>query len=75
MDKYVSLLCKQNPNMTLECNNPECKMKFDVKTEEVFKNNQYKLICDECGSTTTFDSTKFADDFKKKLNEAGIKLG
>lgn len=75
MDKYISLLCKQNPKITLECDNPECKKKFQVKTEVVFKNKQYKLICDKCNTTTTFDSTKFVDDFKKQLNKAGIKLG
>lgn len=36
MDKYVELLCKQNPKMTLECNNPDCKQKTTVNSKDVF---------------------------------------
>ncbi len=74
MDKYVELLCKQNPKMTLECRNPDCGYKASVDSKDVFKNNEYKHLCPECNKVTSYDSSKFADDFKKQLKNLGISL-
>ena len=45
MDKYVELFCKQNPKMTLECNNPDCKQKTTVNSKDVFKNGVSQQVC------------------------------
>lgn len=74
MDKYVELLCKQNPRMTLNCGNPDCTHKFSVDSKDVFKNKEYSFICPQCNKSTTYDTSKFADDFKKQLKKSGISL-
>lgn len=74
MDKYVELLCKQNPKMSLKCGNPDCDHKSSVDSKDVFKNKEYNLLCPECNKTTTYDTSKFSDDFKKQLKTLGISL-
>lgn len=74
MDKYVELLCKQNPEMTLKCGNPECSKEFRTKSKDVFQSKEFKHTCDSCGKSTTYDSTKFADNFKQQLKKLGITL-
>ena len=74
MDKYVELMCKQNPKMTLKCNNPDCEYKTTVNSKDVFKSNSYTLLCPECNNKTIYDSSKFADDFKKQLKKLGITI-
>ena len=41
MDKYLQILCKQNPETTIECGNPDCKNKITVNSEELFSNDIY----------------------------------
>ncbi len=72
MDKYVELFCKQNPKMTLECNNPDCKQKTTVNSKDVFKRLSFTLLCSKCNKETIYDTSKFADDFKKQLKKLGV---
>ena len=37
MDKYIEILCKQNPKIKLECKNSECKHVEEVNSKDVFK--------------------------------------
>ena len=64
MEKY-ELLCEQNPKMTLKCRNPECGADTSVDSKDIFKNNRYKHLCPKCKKVTTYDSSKFIDNFKK----------
>lgn len=72
MDKYIEVLCKQNPKMEMECSNPDCRKKFNVKTTDFFKNKSYVYKCDKCEKETNYDTTKFVNDFKKKLEKMGV---
>lgn len=72
MDKYVALLCKQNPTMTLKCNNPDCDYKVKVNSADVFTDELYSIVCPDCGKTTTYDTSQFADNFKKQLQKLGV---
>lgn len=72
MDKYAELFCKQNPKMTLKCNNPDCDYKTTVNTKDVFQNKLYTILCPDCNKETAYDTSKFADDFKKQLKMLGI---
>lgn len=72
MDKYIEVLCKQNPKMKLECNNPDCKCTTEVNSKDVFKNKEYILTCPHCETETPYDTTKFVDDFKKQMKALGI---
>lgn len=74
MDKYIELFCKQNPKMILECNNPECKQKTSVNSKDVFKCKSYSFICPKCCQETTYDTSKFVNDFKKQLKKLGITI-
>ena len=74
MDKYIVALCKQNPKMKLECKNPECGFTVEVKTEDVFKEKDYKFICSFFKQKTAYDITEFVSDFKKQLKAYGIML-
>ncbi|MCD7996347.1 MAG: hypothetical protein LUH21_03840 [Clostridiales bacterium] len=72
MDKYIEVLCKQNPKMTLECNNPECGCKTEVNSKDVFKNKEYVLLCPKCNKETSYNTTIFVEDFKKQMKALGI---
>lgn len=74
MDKYVELFCKQNPKMTIKCNNPSCDYECRVNSYDVFKEKEYALHCPKCNKNTIYDSHEFADDFKRQLNAMGIFL-
>lgn len=74
MDKVAEMFCKQNPNMELNCGNTECKNIIKVKSRNVFKNKQYSFTCEQCGKSTEYDTSKFADDFVKQLKKMGITL-
>lgn len=72
MDKYIEVLCKQNPETELECGNPECKSTFKVKSKEFFKDKEFNHTCDNCGKSTSYGTEKFVTDFKRQLKELGI---
>lgn len=74
MEKYIEILCKQNPEMTLECKNPECNQKITVKSKDVFKKKTYKLLCPKCNKETCYITSKFVDDFKNELKKLGINI-
>ncbi len=75
MDKYIEVLCKQNPETKMECGNPDCKHEFKVKSKEFFKGSSYHHVCDECGLSTDYDTTKFVKEFKEQLKKLGITIG
>ncbi|WP_024347371.1 hypothetical protein [Lacrimispora indolis] len=72
MDKYIEVLCKQNPKIKLECNNPECKCITEVKSKDIFKNKEYILTCPHCKTETPYDTTEFVNDFKKQMKALGV---
>lgn len=74
MDKYVELFCKQNPEMKLKCQNPECDKEFKVRSKEVFSVKEYRHNCQYCNKESVFETTKFADSFKEQLKKLGVKL-
>ena len=74
MDKYVELFCKQNPKMTIKCNNPECDYECQVNSHDVFEEKEYAFHCPKCNKNTIYDSNEFAGNFKKQLNAMGIFL-
>ena len=73
MDKVVEIICRQNPEMKLKCN--KCSAEGKVKSKDVFKQKVYKFECKKCGEITTYDTSKFADDFKKQMKKLGITIG
>ena len=58
MDKYIEVLCKQNPKISFPCGNPDCKKEHTFKSKDVFKNKTYQFVCENCGKTTEVDTTK-----------------
>jgi hypothetical protein len=72
MDKYIEVLCKQNPITKMDCGNPECKNEFEIKSNEFFKDKTYNRVCDKCGKSTQYDTSKFVEDFKKQLKQLGV---
>lgn len=72
MDKYIEALCKQKPEITLPCGNPQCKKEYKFKSKDVFKKKDYTFTCTACGKDTSCDTTKFAKDFVAQLKKAGI---
>lgn len=75
MDKYIEIFCKQNPKMNMDCGNPECKHSFEVNSKDFFKNKTYSHVCEQCGKSTEYDTSKFVKDFKEQLKKLGVKLG
>lgn len=74
MNPYTELFCKQNPKMTLECQNPECKKAFSISTEKVAETNNYKHTCPICGQITTFDFSRTFENFEKQCKALNIKV-
>lgn len=74
MDKYINVLCRQNPEMKLKCGNPECGKEFKVKSKNVFQNKEYKHMCPFCQKSTTYNTTEFVEDFKRQMKKLGITL-
>lgn len=72
MDKYIEALCKQNPEITLHCGNPQCKKEYKFKSKDVFKKSDYNFTCKVCGKDTKYDTTKFVKDFVTQLKKMGI---
>lgn len=72
MDKYIEVFCKQNPNISFPCGNPDCKKEHTFKSKDVFKNKTYTFECTSCGKTTEVDTTKFVKDFVSLLKKMGI---
>ena len=72
MDKYIEVLCKQNPVTKMKCGNPECNHEFKVKSKEFFHGKAYSYTCEKCSKSTEYDTTKFVKDFKKQLKDLGI---
>ncbi len=72
MDKYVEVLCKQIPKTTLACGNPECKAKFTAKTRDLCIRKKYSHICEKCGASTEYDTSKLFDDVVKQLKAFGV---
>lgn len=74
MDKWIEIICKQNPKMTLICGNKECNQKFVVKSLDVCKRKVYSHVCEKCGMSTGYDTSKMFDDAIKQLKAMGVKL-
>lgn len=74
MNPYTELFCKQNPKMTLECQNPECKNEFALATKKIAKTQKYKYTCPICGQTTTFDFSETFENFEKQCKALNIKV-
>lgn len=74
MDKWIEIICKQNPKMTLICGNKECNQKFVVKSLDVCKLKVYSHVCEKCGMSTGYDTSKMFDDAIKQLKAMGVKL-
>lgn len=72
MDKFLEIICKQNPQITLSCGNEKCGTKFTEKTIDVCKAKEYKHICDKCGETTTYYADKMFDNAIKQLKAMGV---
>ena len=72
MDKYIEVLCKQNPKISFPCGNPDCKKEHTFKSKDVFKNKTYQFVCENCGKTTEVDTTKFVKDFVFQLKKLGV---
>lgn len=74
MSPYTELFCKQNPQMTLECQNPECKKSFSILTKKVAKTKSYKYTCPLCGQTTVLDFSDTFEKFEKQCKALNIKV-
>ena len=74
MDKFTENICKQNPKMTLICGNKECNHKFVVKSLDVCKQKVYSRVCEKCGMSTRYDTSKMFDDVIKQLKSMGVKI-
>ena len=74
MDKWIEIICKQNPKMTLICGNKECNQKFVVKSLDVCKRKVYSRVCEKCGMSTRYDTSKLFDDEIKQLKSMGVKI-
>ena len=72
LDKYVELLCRQNPKIELDCGNPKCKNKIIFRTKDVVSSKIFKFICPKCKMETSYDSSQFVNDFRKKMKKSGI---
>ena len=68
MDKQIY---KQNPKTTLKCGNKDCNNEFIVKTTELCKGKKYSHICEKCGMSTEYDSSKMFDGVIKQLKALG----
>lgn len=75
MDKYIQILCRQNPNMTLPCGNPECKTKHTFHTKDVLKDKTYEFTYTHCGKKTTVDTSNFTEKFIQQLKAMGVTVG
>lgn len=73
MDKFIEIICKQNPTMELACCNEKCKGKFTVKTIDLCKSKKYSHVCKKCGETTNYVVDKLFDNAIKELKKMGIK--
>ena len=74
MDKFVSILARQNPTIELECKNPDCKKSAKVKTEHFFGGvDSYEFVCPYCGKTTAYHNVKNElEKLKKQFKKMGI---
>lgn len=72
MDKYIRVLCEQNPNISFNCGNPDCKKEHTFKTNQVFKDRYFEFECTSCGKTTKVETTKFINDLSNEFKKFGI---
>ena len=72
MDKYIEVLCKQNPKISFPCGNPDCKKEHTFKSKDVFKNKTYQFVRRNCAKTTEPDTTKLVTDFLPQLKKIRI---
>lgn len=72
MDKYIKVLCEQNPTLDLDCDNPKCNHKTNVKSKDFFKSNIYKFTCSKCELKNEVNSKKWVDDFIKTMKDSDI---
>lgn len=74
MDKYIKVFCKQNPIISIICHNPECSCEFKVKSEEFFKENIYKQVCENCGKSSEYDTSIFVKEFISYMKKLGVEV-
>lgn len=72
MDKYIEVLCKQNPKISFPCGNPECKKEHTFNSKDVFKKKIYEFKCTSCGKITELDTSEFVKNFVSTLKKMGI---
>lgn len=72
MDKYIKVLCDQNPITELTCDNNSCKHIITVKSVEFFKNDIYKYTCPKCGYENEINNKKFKSDFISQMKKSKI---
>ena len=72
MDKFLDVICKQNPKITLSCGNDTCGAEFTEKTIDVCKAKEYKHTCDKCGAETIYYADKMFDKAIKQLKAMGV---
>lgn len=72
MDKYIRVLCEQNPNISFNCGNTDCKKEHTFKTNQVFKDRYFEFECASCGKTTKVETSKFVSDLSNEFKKLGI---
>lgn len=75
MDKFIKILATQNPDMEVDCGNPNCKKKTKIKTIDFFSatNGTYELNCSYCGNKTTINNIdQEIEKLKKQFKSIGI---
>lgn len=75
MDKFIKVLVKNNPNMEIECRNPECRKKIKIKSIDFFTspNGVYQFVCPNCNKSSEIDNIdQYIADLKKKFKSLGI---
>lgn len=73
MDKFMKVLCSQNPKIDLECQNSKCKKKITIKSIEFFKHKEYIYKCPKCGRISIFNTTKFVKKYTEDMKKLGFK--
>ena len=72
MDKFVTILAKDEPYITPDC--PNCNNSLKIKTEDFFcAGDNYETICPHCKEKVTFSGVKKQlDQLKRQFESLGI---
>lgn len=74
MDKYLEVFIKQNPKITFECQNENCKHRHEFSTREVFMaGDTFTFDCFKCGNQSNITGlTVFKKEMIRKLKSIGV---